>query len=83
MTFLSDIDFPGIALYLSGDIASNEEHQLYTIKKINKNQLNKRVIFTGRISKDAIPEILADAAILALPRPASIQAEDGISNKIR
>lgn len=74
-------DFPDIHLYLIGNAASQEEYQLYK-KKINENMLDKRVYFTGRISKDAMPELLCNAKILVLARPHSIQAEGGFPTKL-
>ena len=74
-------DFPGINLYLIGDAASDEEYELY-IKKVKQNNLAKRVIFTGRISKEDMPELLLNASILVLARPKSIQAEGGFPTKL-
>ena len=74
-------DFPDIDLLLIGDAASLNEHELY-IKKVKQNQIVERVIFTGHKSKDAIPELLLNAAILVLARPESIQSEGGFPTKL-
>ena len=74
-------DFPDLSLFLIGNAASDEELQLYK-KKIIQYQLSKKVLLTGRISKDAIPELLCNATLLALARPESPQAENGFPTKL-
>jgi glycosyltransferase involved in cell wall biosynthesis len=74
-------DFPDLSLYLIGNAASDEELQVYK-KKIIQYQLSKKVLLTGRISKDAIPELLCNATLLALARPESPQAENGFPTKL-
>lgn len=74
-------EFKDINLYLIGDATSQEELNIYE-KKIKQNGLTNRVIFTGRVSKDAIPELLLNATILVLARPESIQAEGGFPTKL-
>ena len=74
-------NFPDVSLYLIGNASSEEELQLYK-KKVNQNQLTQKVFFTGRISKDAIPELLCNATLLVLARPQSPQAESGFPTKL-
>lgn len=74
-------DFPVINLYLIGESSSEEEHMLF-IEKSKVDSLDKRIVFTGRVSKDAMPELLCNAMILVLPRPCNIQAEGGFPTKL-
>lgn len=73
--------FPQLHLYLIGGAASVEEEKNYK-EKVNESQLNDRVKFTGRISKEEIPDFLCNAEILLLPRPESKQAEGGFPTKL-
>jgi glycosyltransferase involved in cell wall biosynthesis len=74
-------DFPEVNLYLIGECATEREYKSY-IEKIKSRQLDKRVIFTGRVSGDAMPEFLSNALILVSPRPLSVQAEGGFPTKL-
>ncbi len=74
-------EYPNISLYLVGDFASKEEQELY-LNKVTQNQLTKKVVFKGRLGREAIPELLSKASILVLPRPASMQAEGGFPTKL-
>jgi glycosyltransferase involved in cell wall biosynthesis len=74
-------DFPDIKLYLIGNAASDEESKLY-LKKITQASLTERVILTGLVSKDEIPELLCNASLLVLARPESLQAEGGFPTKL-
>ena len=74
-------DFPGINLYLIGNAVSDEEQEFY-LKKVKQNNLTERVIFTGLVSKDRIPELLCNASLLVLARPESLQAEGGFPTKL-
>lgn len=74
-------EFPDIALYLIGESASAAEARLYA-DMIEKYQLANRVMITGRISKNFVPELLFNASILVLARPESLQAEGGFPTKL-
>lgn len=74
-------EFPNIRLYLIGDASTRAERDRY-INQVNQNKLSGRVVFTGRVSKDKIPQLLGDATILVLPRPMSLQAEAGFPTKL-
>ena len=49
---------------------------------INKHHLKNRVIFTGLVDYNKIPQLLMNAAVLALARPDSIQARNGFPTKL-
>jgi glycosyltransferase involved in cell wall biosynthesis len=78
---LISTDFPEVNLYLIGESSSDEEFKSY-LEKVKLNHLMGRIIFTGRVSKDSIPEFLCNASILIMPRPESIQAEGGFPTKL-
>src|SRR5665647_101928 len=71
-------DFPDLSLFLIGNAASDEELQLYK-KKIIQYQLSKKVLLTGRISKDAIPELLCNATCLLYTSPSP---RDGLLSRM-
>ena len=74
-------EFPNIDLYLIGSAASIEEEALFA-KKIMDYELSERIILTGRISKDQIPNYLCNAKFLILPRPVNAQTEAGFPTKL-
>lgn len=79
--YLLSRDYPDLMLYLIGESASDEEYRLY-VEKLKEYRLTTRVVFTGLISSDAIPELLCGASMLVLPRPISLQAEGGFPTKL-
>jgi len=74
-------EFPLINLYLIGE-ASTQEEQDHYINQVNLHKLSDRVVFTGRVSKDKIPQLLSNATMLVLPRPISRQSEAGFPTKL-
>jgi glycosyltransferase involved in cell wall biosynthesis len=56
---------------------------LEQLKELAKSlNLQDRVIFTGRISRDEMPAYLCNASALALARPSSLQSEGGFPTKL-
>lgn len=45
-------------------------------------KISDKVIFNGQVSNDDIPLYLQEASVLALPRPASVQARHGFPTKL-
>ena len=74
-------EFPNICLYLIGDASSQAQLDQYT-NQVKSSKLTDKVVFTGRVSKDRVPQLLGDAKILVLPRPISSQAEGGFPSKL-
>jgi glycosyltransferase involved in cell wall biosynthesis len=74
-------EFPELSLYLIGAAASNEEYQQY-LSTLSEKKIQNKVLLTGRVDKDAIPELLINATILVLPRPKSMQAAGGFPTKL-
>lgn len=79
---INDI-FPEVKLYLIGGAVDREKQSIADMKKLAMNLgLNDRVVFTGKIHRDKMPEMLRRATVLALARPNSIQAESGFPTKL-
>ena len=74
-------EFPDIKLYLIGEASTLREYNQY-INQVKFHELSHRVVFTGRVNKDKIPQLLANATVLVLPRPVSRQAEVGFPTKL-
>jgi glycosyltransferase involved in cell wall biosynthesis len=72
---------PNIRLYIMGD---NTTHDILPKLSKRAEQLNidKRVVFTGQVSREQIPDYLCNAHILALARPSSLQSQGGFAAKI-
>jgi glycosyltransferase involved in cell wall biosynthesis len=73
--------FPGIKLYLIGDINDVKEVSEFK-QQIRELKLENDVVFTGRIGRDDMPAYLGNAKILALARPNNKQAEGGFPTKL-
>lgn len=58
-----------------GDFSGN-------IELVEQLNLNKSVVFVGRKTPDEVPQLLKNAAILALDRPDSLQAQNGFPTKL-
>lgn len=73
--------FADVKLAIIGDSqgTSDLEQLRETVKSLN---LHDRVIFTGRVSRDEMPEYLCHASVLALARPTSLQSEGGFPTKL-
>lgn len=58
-----------------GDTSGNVE----LVEKLN---LQKSVVFTGRKAAEEVPQLLKNASVLALARPDSLQAQNGFPTKL-
>jgi len=70
-----------IKLLLIGDTSNQLEYQRMKDFIVHLKVRNK-IIFTGRVGKDAIPELLINATVLCLPRPDSLLARGGFPTKL-
>ncbi|MGN6292812.1 MAG: glycosyltransferase family 4 protein [Chitinophagaceae bacterium] len=71
----------GIRLYLIGNTVGVGEAD--ELKQQMKNlELDERIVFTGRISRDEMPGYLNNATALVLSRPNSKQTEGGFPTKL-
>ncbi len=74
-------EHPDYKLYLFGDF-ENEEVRNTLLELVNKLELKDKVIFTGPVKSDEMPQKLYDAEILALARPDNKQAQYGFPTKL-
>jgi glycosyltransferase involved in cell wall biosynthesis len=72
-------EFPDLKLYLIGGWNYDTPIHQQLIKKYG---LEKKVFWKGELSRDQIPAIICNAALLALPRPDSKQAQGGFPTKL-
>ncbi len=71
---------PQFKLVLIGEASSNEEFE--TLKNKAKKLGLRNVIFTGKVSRNEIPNLLCNAKILCLARPSSLQSVGGFPTKL-
>lgn len=74
------IEFPSYKLLLIGGTNFKGFNSLQ--KQIEAKKLTEKVVFTGRIERDALPAYLSQSSILVLARPTSKQAEGGFPTKL-
>ena len=72
-------DYPDYKVYLVGGWNYDTPHHQ---KLIKENNLENKVFWKGEFSRDAIPAIIKNASVLALPRPDSKQAQGGFPTKL-
>lgn len=70
-----------IKLYIIGNTPSQNDRtgNLALVEELN---IKDRVVFTGIMSADDMPQILTNAQVLALDRPDSLQAQCGFPTKL-
>lgn len=74
-------NYPQISLYIIGGYLSKEDKE--EIEKLVKfKRLEDKIVFTGPVPSDLMPQFLKDAKILALSRPDNIQAKYGFPTKL-
>lgn len=62
---------------------TNDEKEFIQLQKlIKETQLTDRLIFTGFIDRDLLPEMLMNSSVLVLARPDNIQARGGFPTKL-
>ena len=72
---------PNYRLYIIGKSETETEYN-ELIELVERLKLNNRVVFTGAISSNQMPQILYDAKILALARPSNLQTQNGFPTKL-
>jgi len=72
---------PGYVLSLFGEASSEVDAARY-VKMVQDLNIADRVRFHGVVSRDSITERMVHAAILVLPRPDSLQAQNGFPTKL-
>lgn len=72
---------PGIKLYIIGQTPSKEDIS-NNLALIDSLHISDKVVFTGIVSMQDMPQLLKNAETLALARPDSIQAQYGFPTKL-
>lgn len=72
---------PDIKLFIIGKTPSQTEasDNLRLIKSLG---IEERIVFTGVVSSEQMPQLLKDAVVLALARPDNLQAKYGFPTKL-
>lgn len=70
-----------IKLYIIGPIPIIEERQEFS-DFVKKFDLTERVVFMGVVPANEIPQMIKNAELLALARPANVQAKYGFPTKL-
>lgn len=73
--------FPDVKLYIIGPIPNNKD-AASNIMLAQELGISDRVVFTGTVPSDKIPQMLKNAEILALARPDNVQAKYGFPTKL-
>lgn len=71
-------NFPDVRLYIIGPIRKDVQN----IQLAKDLGIENKVVFTGMVSSEKLPQILKNANILALDRPDGIQAKYGFPTKL-
>jgi glycosyltransferase involved in cell wall biosynthesis len=74
-------EFPSVKLNLVGDDDGVSQIQKFR-SYAQELDIGEKVIFSGKVPRESIPQYLAQASVLALARPASIQASAGLPTKV-
>lgn len=72
--------YPNLYLMMIGGTTSPKEYQRIT-SKVEAIGL-KNVLFTGKVDRQQIPELLFNAKLLCLARPSSLQSQGGFPTKL-
>lgn len=70
-----------LKLYIIGDTPSTDDSRK-NAELINQLGIKERIVFTGKVSAEQMPQLLTNAQILALARPDNIQAKYGFPTKL-
>lgn len=70
-----------IKLYLIGDNKNKKKlNEIYN--EVKDSGISEKIVFTGFIERDKLPQMLVNARVLVLSRPDSIQARGGFPTKL-
>lgn len=70
-----------VQLYIIGNTPHASDRS-GNLKLISNLGIKDKVVFTGMVSAERMPQLLKDATVLALDRPDSIQAQNGFPTKL-
>jgi glycosyltransferase involved in cell wall biosynthesis len=73
--------FEDVKLYIIGNGAGSDDlEKLKT--QVSRLNLEGKVVFTGKVHRDDIPQYLCNASALALARPSGLQSHGGFPTKL-
>lgn len=72
---------PDLKLYLIGEYSFRKDDELNR-KLINELNLEDKVIYTGEVTANDMPQMLKNAKALVLARPDNLQAQNGFPTKL-
>ncbi len=72
---------PDVLLYIIGE-TPNEQDSSGNKDLVQQLHLNDKIVFTGILASEKLPQILKDAHVLALARPDNKQAKYGFPTKL-
>lgn len=70
-----------IKLYIVGPKENNQDTS-GNLRLISELDIQDKVVFTGVVHRDGIPQILKNADVLALARPNNLRAQNGFPTKL-
>ncbi len=73
---------PEVLLYIVGPKQQFFKDEQDNVELVRTLGLNDKVVFTGILSAEKIPQILVNAEVLVLNRPNTLQNESGFSTKL-
>lgn len=73
--------YNNVKLYIIG-ATPTENDKAGNLKLVETLGIKEKVVFTGMVAAERIPQLLKDAAVLALDRPDSLQAQNGFPTKL-
>lgn len=74
-------DFPSLKLLIIGKTPTRSD-SYENLSLIDRLGIKEKVVFSGTISRENMPQVLKNASVLALARPNSIQAQHGFPTKL-
>ena len=75
------INLNDVKLYIIGNGAGSDD--LEKLKaQVSRLNLEGKVVFTGKVHRDDIPQYLCNASALALARPSGLQSHGGFPTKL-
>jgi glycosyltransferase involved in cell wall biosynthesis len=72
---------PDVKLYIIGKVPNKKDYS-GNIQLIEELGIEDKIVFTGVVSADKMPQLLKDGEVLALARPDNLQAKYGFPTKL-
>ena len=73
-------DFPDVYLYIIGQGSIKEKN--LNVELIDSLGITEKVVFTGKVTAEQMPQLLIDAEMCVLARPDSLQSKCGFPTKL-